>query len=88
MANRHFVKELSIKVEFSELSQKAFTRMIHFLEMFINGKFNLIKRLKRPNTKIFKILGLSRTFLCKIYLGDHRTLKCRLTSRSWLKGAE
>ena len=64
MANKNFVKEVRIKVEFSELSRKAFTTMIHFLKTSINGESNFIKR---PNTKSSKIAGLSRTILHNLH---------------------
>ena len=59
MTNKNFVKAVRIKVEFLELSQKAFTTMKQFLKTSINGELNLIKRL---NTKSSKIAGLSGMF--------------------------
>ena len=53
MTNKNFVKEVRIKVEFLELSQKSFTKM-KVLKTSTNGELNLIKRPKRPNTKSSK----------------------------------
>ena len=42
--------------------------------------FIFSKGLKRPDTKSFKIAGLSITFFCIIYGSDYRTFMCRLKS--------
>ena len=69
MANKNFVKEVRIKVEFSELSRKTFTTMIHFSKrLSCSGESNFIKR---PNTKSSKIAGLSRTFLHNLHEWRH-----------------
>ena len=54
----------------------------NFLTMGCNGSSKTSIWLPDYNTKSFTIAGLSRTFFCIIYIGDHRTLMCRLTSRS------
>ena len=66
MANRNFLKDARLEVEFSELSQKAFTKMIHFRKRLPIEHLILSKGLKRSNTKSFKVAGLSRTFLHKL----------------------
>ena len=47
MTNKNFVKEVRIKVEFSELSQKAFYENETVLETSISGELNFIKRPKK-----------------------------------------
>ena len=53
MVNKNFVKEVRPNVEFSELSQKAFTKMKmkNFLKRLSAENLILLKGLKRPNTK-------------------------------------
>ena len=51
MANTNFVKEVRIKVEFLDLSQKAFTKVKHFLKHLSMENLILQKDLKRLNTK-------------------------------------
>ena len=82
VANKNFVKEVRIKVEFSELSQKAFTTMIHFWKRLSMENLILSKGLKMPNTKSFKIAGLSRAFSLHNLHEQPQDLMCRLTSRS------
>ena len=50
----------------------------------------LLKGLKMPNTKSSRIAGVSRMFFCIIYMSNHRTVVCELTSRvcPWVDGAE
>ena len=67
MANKHFVKEVRIKVEFSKLSQKGFTTMIQFWKRLSMQNSILSKGLKRPNTKSFKIAGLLWTLLHNLH---------------------
>ena len=62
MANKDFAKEVRPKVEFSELSQKASTKMMHFLERLSMENLILLKGLERPYTKSSNIASLSRTF--------------------------
>ena len=50
MANKNFVKEVRTKVEFLDLSQKAFTKMKHFLKQLLMENSILLKDLKRLNT--------------------------------------
>ena len=60
MANKNFVKEVRLKVEFSELSQKASMKMIHFWKRLSMENPILLKELKRPKSS--KIAGISTTF--------------------------
>ena len=76
------MKEVRLKVEFLELSQKAFTKMIHFCKRLSMENSVLLKGPKRPSTKSLKIADLSSMFFCIIYMGDHGALMCRLKSRS------
>ena len=57
--NQNVVKEVRIKLEFLQLSQKAFNENEIFLKMSINGGSNFNKR---PNIKSSKIDRLSRMF--------------------------
>ena len=59
MTNKNFVKEVKIEVEFSQLSQKAFKQFWKLLSM---ENSILLKGLERPNTKSFKMAGLSEMF--------------------------
>ena len=51
-----------MKVEFSELSQKAFRKMKQFWKLLSMENSALLKDLKRPDTKSSRIAGLSRMF--------------------------
>ena len=74
MATKYFVKEVRLRVEFLELSQKVIMKNETFLKTSISGKFNFFKGLKSPNTESSKIACLSRTFIFQIFMGDHKTL--------------
>ena len=59
MANKNFLKDATLEVEFSELSQKAFTKMIHFWKRL--PMENLFYQMpKRSNTKSFNIRTILR----------------------------
>ena len=59
----HVVIEVRIKVEFLELSQKAFRKMKQlWIETSTNGELSFIKRPKKPGTESSKITRLSRMF--------------------------
>ena len=55
---RFFVSDY-LKVEFSELSQKAFKKMKQFWKLLSMENSIVLKGLKRPDTKNSKIAGLS-----------------------------
>ena len=57
------LKDVRIKIEFSELSQKKdLYDNDTFLKTSVNGESNFIRRPKRPNTESSETAGLSRTF--------------------------
>ena len=63
MTNKNFVKEVNMKVEFLELSQKAFTKMKQFWKLLsVSENSILLKGLTRSDTKSSKIAGLSKMF--------------------------
>ena len=62
MTNKNFVTEVKIKIEFSVLSQKAFTKMKQFLKLLSMENSILLKGLKGPDTKSSKIAVVSRMF--------------------------
>ena len=65
MRNKNFVKEVKIKVEFSELSQKAFTKTKQFLKLLSMENSILLKGLKKLQN-----CWCSDVF-CIIYMGNH-----------------
>ena len=67
MANKNFVKEVRIKIEFSELSRKAFTTMNTFLKTSINGESNLSKGLKGLTLRAPKFLVFRGRFLHNLH---------------------
>ena len=54
--------EVRIKVEFSELSQKAVKKMKQVLKLLSIENSILLKDLKRPDTENSQFAGLSRMF--------------------------
>ena len=81
--NENFVKEVRIELEFSELFQKAFTKIEQFWKLLSRENSILLKGLKSPDTKSSKSTCLLSTFFCIIYIGGHRTSMCGLTSKIW-----
>ena len=61
------MKEVRIKVEFLELSQKTFTKMKHF-KKHLSMENSILLTLRAPKSHVFQ-----GRFL-QIYMGDHRTL--------------
>ena len=64
------MKEVRLKVELLESSQKAFTEMKHFLKCLSIKNSILLKglTLRAPESLVF------RGHFYVIYMGDHRTL--------------
>ena len=67
LTNKNFVIEVRIKVEFSESSQKAFRKMKQFWKLLSMENSVLLKGLKRPDTKSFKVASLSRIFFQNLH---------------------